>query len=456
MTLTSHFMHALNAIVSEGHLMTDPTDCWLYNYHNGRHRASPAAVVFAREQRDVIKIVKCCYANNVSLVVRGRGSNAPCRGIPILGGVVLSLEKMNKILDTDFDNHTMVVQAGVLNNTVQDVATSQKFCWTPLPINTASIGSNISYNTAGPRAIKYGPLREHTLGLKVVLGNGDIITTGFHNNQTAVGHDFMQLIIGAEGTLGIITEATLKLTPLFESEQTLQLFYQNNQSAIQAMNHIMSQPYVPCALEFLDQACVQLIQQHGVVLPENSGAILLINIDGLATAITIAIEKIIAAGSNSGLIKATAANTPQQAKEFWYARKSISSALRMQAENILSDDISLPIVNLEAFFIECAKLTSQFDTPLIMFGHVSNNHKIQLNLLINHTLEQQQHAEACLNEIFTIVLKLKGTLLGEHGISLAKRAFLDRMIDPVTLNLMRAVKQQFDPHNILNPGKLFS
>jgi D-lactate dehydrogenase (quinone) len=436
MELPTQVLQALNAIVSEGHLMTDPTDCWLYSYDNGCHRASPSAVVFARSHREVSKIVKCCNDSHISIVVRGRGSNAPCNGIPVLGGVVLSLERMDKILSADFSNKTMVVQAGVLNQAIQNAAAAQGFCWTPTASHAPTIIEQLNNNAAGPSALKHGPLREHVLELKVVLGNGNTICTGASSS-----YDFTSLLLGTEATLGIITEANLKLTPLSDTKKLIQLMYHNDSNAIQALLNIMSLVEVPSSIVFLDQASVQL--------SENAGSILLIEADESSC------EPIIQSGRNPGLINAAVAENPQQAKELCKVRRLLSAAVRKLVPRTLQEDVMLPLISLPSFFTECTRLATQYEVSLLTFGHVSNNHRINLNLLINHRQEQQSHAETCLHEIFNLVIKLNGTLLGEQGFSSSKRVFIDHLNDPTTLNLMRAVKQQFDPHNILNPGKVF-
>lgn len=457
MSLPESFLQSLRSMVSEGHLMTDPADCWLYSYDNGRHRASPSAVVFAREHQEVSNIVKCCHDNYVSIVVRGRGTGTPGGSVPVQGGVVLSLEKMDKIINVDPANRCITVQAGVLNQAVQDAVSPHGFFWVPDPSSAAfcTIGGNLGYNAAGPRAVKYGTTREHTLGLKAVLGNGDTIHTGTYTAKGAVGYDFTRLLIGSEGTLAIITEATLKLSPLPETKNTLRLIYRDIDSAAQAVTKIMSQPYIPCALEFLDHACVKLIQHHGVKLPENAGTLLLIDVDGSSVEVTVALQSIIESAKNAGLIDTKIAENSQQAKELWAARKAISPALRTIAPKKINEDIVVPVAQMPALFIELQKLSEAYKIPIVNFGHAGSGN-IHVNLLFNPDDQlQQQNADGCLSDVFDAVIKLKGTLSGEHGIGIEKRAFIDRVIDPVTLNLMRAVKQQFDPRNILNPGKIF-
>jgi D-lactate dehydrogenase len=438
MKVNERFLRVLSSGLAPGHLMTDPADCWLYSYDNSRHHALPEAVVFARETREVQHIVKCCNEYAIPLVPRGRGSGTPGGAVPVKGGVVLSLEKMDKIIDINFDDRYIKVQAGVLNQTVQNIAKEKEFCFVPDPGSSAycTIGGNIGYNAAGPRAVKYGATREHILGLTAVTGAGDIIHTGSYTTKGAVGYDLTRLLVGSEGTLAVITEAILKLTPVPSFRNTLQAIYGDLSSTLKAVIKIMSQAYLPCALEFLDETCVKLIKHP------QPGYMLLIDIDDEK-----AKENIIEAIHQTGLIDYHFAESQSEIRHVWSARKGLSPALRLLSPYKINEDVVVPVSRVPDLLTGIQKLSEKYTIPIVNFGHIGNGN-IHVNLLT-------PRADACLSEIFDLVISLNGTLSGEHGIGLEKMPYISRSIDPPTVNVMRQIKKAFDPKLILNPGKIF-
>lgn len=457
-TLPKPFLDALYRCVATGHLLTDPADCWLYSYDNSRHHALPAAVVFARTTIEVQKVVQCCYEFNIPIVARGRGTGTPGGAVPILGGVVLSLEKMNNILDVDIANRCMHVQTGVLNQTVQDIAKPHGFFWAPDPSSAAycTIGGNIGYNAAGPRAVKYGATRENILCLTAVIGTGEVIQTGSYTTKGAVGYDLTRLLIGSEGTLAIVTEAVLKLTALAAAKNTLRLVYKSVSAATEAVTKIMAQPYMPCAIEFLDHASILLIQQQGIVVPVDAQALLLIDVDGSPSELVLASEAIIAAAQHADLLEGLIAKDAQQARELWAARKALSPALRSIAPKKINEDVVVPVSRIPALIDKLQQLSEQYHIPIVNFGHAGNGN-IHVNLMIDpYNAEQNANANECLQAVFAEVVRLGGTLSGEHGIGIEKRAFISQVIDPVALRIMQDIKKQFDPKMILNPGKIFN
>ncbi|MFN3398422.1 MAG: FAD-binding oxidoreductase, partial [Sulfurimicrobium sp.] len=316
-----------------------------------------------------------------------------------------------------------------------------------------SIGGNLATCAGGPHAVKYGVTRDHVLGLKAVTGKGDIIKTGCYTTKGVVGYDLTRLLIGSEGTLAIITEATLKLTPLPAAVGGLTAHYRDIASCAQAIAAIMAQPALPSALEFLDQASLDLIRaRHPGLLPQETRALLMIEVDGAPGEIAASAQAIRAACSNDGLIRAEIVS---DLKALWAARKALSPLLRDIAPKKINEDIVVPVSRLPELLHGLSELSAKYRVANANFGHAGNGN-IHVNLLVNpDDAAELQRAEACLDEIFTLVLRLDGTLSGEHGVGREKRAFVAREIDPVTLQLMRDIKQVFDPNPILNPGKMF-
>ena len=455
--LRTEFLEQLASIVGEDALLTDPGDCWSYGYDNSRRHALPQAVVFAVSHEQVVKVVVLCNRYAVPVIPRGAGTGTTGATVPVLGGIVLSLERMNRILKIDPDNRTARVEPGVTNQDLQNALSAHGFFWPPDPTSAAvcTLGGNLAYNSAGPRAVKYGTPRENTLGLRAVTGDGHEFRTGVVTSKGVVGYDLTRLIIGSEGTLAIITEAVLKLTPLAEAKTTLQASYRSIHSAAAAVSAIMANPITPCALEFMDRAAIEMVRSFsGLDLEPETGALLMIEVDGPTHSLKQAVEAIKSAASVDGVISIRGANSPDEVELLWNTRRSLSPALRNVAPKKINEDVVVPVSRIPDLIEGLEQLSREHGIRIVNFGHAGNGN-IHVNLLANpDNKEEMERAMACLDATFDLVLKLEGTLSGEHGVGLEKRDFIDREIDAVTLDLMRGIKSHFDPNNILNPGKM--
>jgi len=456
--LTPDIVNRLRTAAGADNIITAPEDCWAYGYDNSRQHALPGAVAFAHDHEQVARIVECCYQDGVSLVVRGRGTGTTGATVPLTGGLVLSTERMDRILEMDPDNRIVRVQPGAINQAVQDAAAKHGFFWPPDPTSAGycTIGGNLAYNSAGPRALKYGTPRENTLGLLAVTGVGAPIRTGVRTTKGVVGYDLTRLLIGSEGTLAVITEAILKLIPLPESIHTLQAVYSGVDAAAEAISRIMAQPAVPRSLEFMDASAIDMIRDYAEVdVPTGAGALLMIEVDGSEEAVAAAATAIMQAGQIEGCLRMQAARDEGEVREMWAARKALSPALRTIAPEKINEDVVVPVSEIPALIGGLTVLSEKHRIPIVNFGHAGNGN-IHVNLLIDPDIDGiTKRAERCLTEVFDLVLKLGGTLSGEHGVGIAKRDYIDREIDSVTLDLMRRIKAQFDPRGILNPTKVF-
>ena len=455
--LSREMRSALAAAVGRETLLTDPADRYPYGYDNSRRHALPDAVVYATQTDQVAAVVRACHAHGVPLLARGRGTGTAGGTVPLQGGVVLTLERMDRILVTDGANRFMRVEAGVTNQNVQDAAATHGFFWPPDPTSAAycTVGGNVAVNAAGPRAVKYGATRENVLGLTAVTGSGEIVHTGVYTTKSVVGYDLTRLIIGSEGTLAIVTEATLKLTPLPEARRTLQAVYRDIHSATEAVTDIMAQPIVPCALELMDHASIEMVRGYSkAALPHGAGAMLMIEVDGPEAAMTAAVGAIDRAARNHGCLSFAVATSAEEVAALWATRKALSPALRNIAPNKLNEDVVVPVSRIPELIDGLSALSKEFGIPIVNFGHAGNGN-IHVNLLYDtQDPTQEKNALPCLSRVFDLVLALGGTLSGEHGIGVAKRDFMARAIEPATLALMRAIKKEFDPKGILNPGKV--
>jgi len=450
-------LNAIEKILPANSILTDKADCLTYGYDNSRRQAQPDIVVFPETEQHVIDIVSLCNKYKTPVTARGRGTGTTGATVPLQGGLVMSFERMNKIIKVDADNRVMVVQPGVTNEQVQIAAEQYGFFWAPDPTSSTfcTVGGNLAYNSAGPRAVKYGTCRENTLGLHAVTGKGDLIKCGTYTTKGVVGYDFTRLIIGSEGTLSIITQATLKLLPKPETKRTLKITYQTMEAAATAVSKIMAQPTIPCALEFMDSNALNMIRDYSQSnLPDNAGAMLMVEVDGSHNHIDHAVNDIIRASKIEGHLETEVAQTKQEINELWKTRKALSPSLRKIAPKKINEDIVVPVSHMATLINKLNQLSAEYNIPIINFGHAGNGN-IHVNLLVNpDNPDEMKKSQVCLDKIFNFVLSLDGTLSGEHGVGLEKRDFISKELSDIEIQLMRDIKKQFDPNNILNPGKI--
>ncbi len=455
-SLSSAQLKALRELFPGEDLLTHPADTLAYSYDNSQRQSLPAAVVFARREEQVQALLEHCNRWQLPLACRGKGTGTAGASIPPAGGLALSLERMNRILEIDPDDRLARVQPGVTNQALQQAAAKHGFFWPPDPTSAAvcTVGGNLACNAAGPRAVKYGTCRENTLGLHAVSGSGRLLRTGVRTTKGVVGYDLTRLIIGSEGTLAVITEATLKLSPLPQARRTLQAVYKDVDSAAAAVSAIMAQPVTPSALEFMDAQALDMVKNYSDPgIPAGAGALLMIELEESSAAIDDAAAQVAATADIPGCLGVETATSREQVQALWRTRKALSPALRNVAPKKINEDVVVPVSRIPALIGGLGELAEKHGITIVNFGHAGNGN-IHVNLLIDpDDPAQLKAAEACLDQVFDLVLGLGGTLSGEHGIGLVKREFVSREIDDPTLSLMRQLKEAFDPLGILNPGK---
>jgi len=442
----------LRAILGDDYVLTEEADIWSYGFDNSRRHALADFVVLPESTQQISQIVTLCNQHKLPLIARGKGTGTTGATVPVAGGIILSTERMNKIVRIDPDNRYIVVQPGVTNTEVQTAAAEHGFFWPPDPTsaNFCSVGGNLAYNSAGPRAVKYGTPRENTLGLEAVTGKGKIMRCGVYTTKGVVGYDLTRLLIGSEGTLAIITEATLKLTPLAEDKNTIKAIYNSIDSAAKAVASIMAQSTTPCSLEFMDKNALNMVREYSnASLPENAGAMLMIEVDGKTAHLQQMTADIKQAASNDGLELFAVAHNQDEVKALWETRKALSPSLRHVAPKKINEDVVVPVSNIPALINGLEKISTQHAIPIVNFGHAGNGN-IHVNLLVQ---EKDEAAYQCLDEVFKLVLSLDGTLSGEHGVGIDKLEFIENELGQEALTVMQSIKQVFDPNGILNPGK---
>jgi D-lactate dehydrogenase len=455
--LPTAFLKHLCELLGATRLLTDPAECHTYGYDNSSLQGQPIAVALPETHQEVVAIVCACREHRVTLIARGQGTGTTGATVPADDHtLVVSLQRMNRIIDISPDNRWMIVEPGVTNQAVQTAAAEHGFFWPPDPTSAAicTVGGNLAYNSAGPRAVKYGTPRENTLGLKAVTGRGETLRTGVKTTKGVVGYDLTRLLIGSEGTLAIITEATLKLTPLQPAKRTLRALYRDVHSAARAVSAIMAQPVIPCALEFMDGNAIQMVRPEvGNSLPEDAGALLMIEVDGIESQLDELISCIVSAATVEGTLGVEAARSAEEVAALWSIRKALSPALRRVAPKKINEDVVVPVSRIPELVTELEQLSARHRIRIVNFGHAGNGN-LHVNLMYDPADgDQQLRALACLEDVFAATLRMDGTLSGEHGIGLVKRDWVGKELDDTSLRLMRAIKAQFDPDGILNPGK---
>lgn len=446
----------LTAIFGTHNVLFDIADRFVYGYDNSRRQALPQAVVFVTSTEQALALIQLCNEQHIPLIPRGRGTGTTGATVPDHGGIVASFERMQSILEINPQDRLVVVEPGVINKELQQALAKHNFFWPPDPSSMAActIGGNLAYNTAGPRAVKYGTPRDNTLGLTAITGGGQEIRCGVRTSKGVVGYDLTRLLIGSEGTLALITQATLRLTPLPQARRTMRVLYRDIHSAATAVAAIMAQPVIPCAVEFMDKTAVHLAnEQANLQLNPQTGAMLLIEVDGPIACIEQSASAVAAVANVTGMLECTIASNAAEIKQLWQARKALSPALRKLAPKKINEDVVVPVSQLPLFIEKLESLGQTHNINIVNFGHAGNGN-IHVNLLVNpDNAQEMAQAALCLSAMFDLVLALGGTLSGEHGVGLEKRDFVAREITPPTLALMHAIKRQFDPNGILNPGK---
>ncbi len=437
--------------------LTDPGERLAYAYDNSRRESLPDAVALPVTREQVQALVRACFTQRVPVTGRGRGTNTTGASVPVHGGVVVSFERMNRILDIRPGDRCAVVEPGVLNGELQAALHAHGLFWPPDPTSAAfsTIGGNLACNAGGPRAVKYGASRDNVLALTAVTGTGELIHCGTATTKGSTGYDLQRLLVGSEGTLALIVEATLKLTPLPPQRRVVRALYRDVASAAQGVARLMAQPVTPSMLEFMDGDCVRLARDvGGADLPPDAGALLMIEADGDAETLPHAVEALMRAAEGDGLVSLDDAADDVSRERLWSARKALSPALRTLAPGKINEDVVVPVSRIPQLVEGVRDLAAEFALAIVSFGHAGNGN-LHVNILYDPADPAQlERAQAALARVFALTLSLGGTLSGEHGIGLAKRDFMPQAIDPATLSLMRQIKAAFDPAGILNPGKL--
>jgi len=446
-------------IVGNDNVKSDKAHLIAYCYDATKTRFQPDAVVFPRDEQDVSKILSYCNKHKIIVVPRGAGSGFTGGALPSSGGIILSLERyMNKILEIDMQNMVAVVQPGVINMTLQKAVQEVGLFYPPDPASQeySTIGGNVSENAGGMRAAKYGITKDYVMALKAVLPNGQIIRAGKKTIKDVAGYNLAGILVASEGTLAVITEITLKLIPKPKYQQTYMGIFPDVNSAMNAVFKSLSSGANPVAMEFLDALVIKALKEKlNVDLPKDAGAVLVGDVDGnLPQEIDYQLEVLKKSFKENGSSDFVVATDQQEANKLWYARRNASPSITIYGDIKLNEDISVPRSKLPIALEKIYAISDKYGLTTPCFGH-SGDGNIHVNVMVNSKNQGElEKGHKAIEEIFSMVIELGGTLSGEHGIGLSKAAFMHIAFNQAEMELFNTIKKAFDPNNILNPFKM--
>lgn len=418
----------------------------------------PDAVAFPLTAEEVRRTVLLANERRFPVIPRGAGSGFSGGSLPVRGGVVLSLERMDRILSIDTENLVAVVEPGVVTETLKEEAKKRGLFYPPDPasLKFCTIGGNLAECAGGMCAVKYGVTRDYVLGLEAVLGTGELVRTGVYTVKGVVGYDLTRMLVGSEGTLGIITKATLKLIPLPESVATLLAFFRTNGEGARAVAGIVEERITPCAMEMMDRTAIDCVREIAdLPVPGDAGCALLIEVDGPEASVSQEAGRVQAACGRFGATEVRLSTDAAGREKLWELRRSISPAIRRVNPVKINEDIVVPRSRLPAMYGFLSELAARKNLKIVNFGHAGDGN-IHVNIMISGKDEdERRRADEAVEEVFRKTVELGGTISGEHGIGIAKAPYLEMEVGPLGVSVMKRLKSCFDPNGILNPGKIF-
>jgi glycolate oxidase len=447
-------------IVGKENYEDSKSACLVYSYDaTPNFQSMPDGVISPRNTDEVSKIVKLCNQHRIPIVPRGSGSNLSAGTCPIEGGLVLLFRHMNHILEIDEENLTVTVQPGVITLDMINAVEAKGLFYPPDPssMKISTIGGNINENSGGLRGLKYGVTRDYVMALEVVLPNGDIIRTGGKLAKDVAGYDLTRLYVGSEGTLGVITEATLKLIPIPETKKTMLALYQDIDAAAKTVSTIIANKIIPSTLEFLDQPTLKVVEDFAQIgLPTNVKAVLLIEQDGSHDVVEKDIEKMTDICKAANAVSVQVAKSAEEAEALTTARRAALSALARLKPTTILEDATVPRSEIAKMVKGINDIAKKYKLDICTFGHAGdgNLHPTCPTDARNH--EEMERVEEAFAEIFDLAITLGGTITGEHGVGAMKAPYLEWKLGKEGITAMQAIKTALDPNNIMNPGKVFA
>jgi glycolate oxidase len=457
--IPSQALKKLATTVGAANLLTEIEDRRCYAYDATTLIYAPEAVVFPGSTEEVSRILLLANEYRFPVVPRGAGTGTTGGALPVQGGLVVVTSRLNRILEIDADNFLAVVEPGVFTGRLKAEVAKYGLYYPPDPSssNFCSIGGNVAENAGGSGAVKYGVTREYVLGLRVVLPTGEIIDTGVRTAKGVVGYDLSRLLVGSEGTLGIITRIILRLVTLPAARQTLLAGFTDLGLATQTVSRILQARLAPSSLEFMDRSSLDCVRELlPYQIPPATQALLLIEVDGHRHDVqerAAAIENFCHTQQAAFVL---IADSDEEAEKLWKARKLLSQAAFKLGPHKLSEDVVVPITLIPDLVGRIENISGKLKLPILCFGHAGDGN-IHVNVMYNRAeAGENEAAQEAVYAIFTIVRELDGTLSGEHGIGITKSPYIGMELSEAAIALSLRLKKAFDPNNIMNPGKIFN
>ncbi|SDM89021.1 glycolate oxidase subunit GlcD [Bacillus sp. OK048] len=458
--LSNDVKEKLISIVTKENFDDSKIERLVYSYDaTPNFQSMPDAIVSPRNAEEVSEILKLCNEYKVPIVPRGSGTNLCAGTCPTEGGVVLLFKHMNKILEIDEENLTITVQPGVITLDLIHAIEEKGLFYPPDPssMTISTIGGNINENSGGLRGLKYGVTRDYVIGLEAVLANGDIIRTGGKLAKDVAGYDLTRLFVGSEGTLCVITEATLKLVPMPETRKTMLALYQDLSAAARSVSKIIANKIIPTTLEFLDQATLKVVEDYAQIgLPTDVQAVLLIEQDGPPEVVDRDMKKIAEVCKQEQAVSIQIAATEEEAMALRTARRAALSAIARLKPTTILEDATVPRSEIANMVKAINEITEKYQLTICTFGHAGDGNLHPTCATDARDHEEMERVEKAFAEIFEKAIELGGTITGEHGVGAMKAPYLEWKLKKEGIAAMMGIKQAFDPNNIMNPGKVFA
>ena len=457
--LTPAQLARLRAIVGSENVLTSPEDTIPYGFDGTAALKGPAEiVVLPGSTAEISAVVKFAGEYGRAIVTRGSGTGLSGGSVPSEGCIVLCLTRLDKIISVDAANLTVRAQCGVITAAIDAAVQQHGLFYPPDPgsMKISTIGGNVAENSGGLRGLKYGVTRDYVMGLEVVLPDGRIAQFGNACVKDVAGYSMKDLFIGSEGTLGIITEVLLKVLPRPAARRTMLASYDRMEDAAQTVSDIIAAKIIPCTLEFLDRMTIGCVEDYAKIgLPRDCEALLLMETDGHPAAVAEEAEQMLALARARGARDVRVARDDAEALQLASARRSAFSALARVRPTTILEDVTVPRDKLAEMVAFVAEVAKKHNLLVGTFGHMGDGNLHPTFLTDERNTEEMARVHEALEDIVTKTLSLGGTITGEHGVGLAKKAWLRRQVGENSHDLMREIKRAWDPRNLLNPGKIF-
>lgn len=454
----SRKIEELQSIFGEKEVLFEPEDMIAYSYDASHAEVQPEAVVFATTTEQISELMKFAYREEIPVTPRGQGSGLSGGSVPIKKGIVLCMDKMNRILDFDPANRLITVEAGLTTSDIDTAATKANLFYPPDPGSVAfsTIGGNIAENAGGLRGLKYGVTKDYVKMMKVVLPQGDIVILGNKCVKHVAGFNMEGIFVGSEGMLGIMTEVTLSLLPIPEHRESALAVFNSLDGAAQAVSDIIAAGVTPSTMEYLDNATINAIQNFkDCGLPKDAAAVLLIETDGEQNSAKAEMQKVEEEVAKNDIRDFKRAQTTEERDSLFTGRRVALNALASVKPNVILEDATVMRSKLPEMVRGIIEIGKRHEVQIGIFGHAGDGNLHPTFLIDMSDPDEMKRTEKAIEELFQLAIDLDGTISGEHGIGTEKKPFLKAQIGSEGIALLQNIKKTFDPKNLLNPGKMF-